>query len=106
MSRYTSATETDRQEMLDAIGVESIDDLFAPIPAEYRLKRDLNVPRQMAESEILDFFQQSSRDNAAGYATFAFCFAGADVPESTASSMASASAPRPVATSAAASPTW
>src|SRR5947209_19212997 len=24
----------------------------------------------MAESEILDFFKQSSRDNAAGYATF------------------------------------
>jgi glycine dehydrogenase subunit 1 len=56
--------------MLAELGCKSIDDLFAPIPAEYRLKRDLNVPRQMAESEILDFFQQSSRDNAAGYATF------------------------------------
>ena len=56
--------------MLREIGVSSIDDLFAHIPAEYRLKRDLKVPPQMAESEILDFFKQSSRDNAAGYATF------------------------------------
>jgi glycine dehydrogenase subunit 1 len=56
--------------MLRAIGCKSIDDLFAPIPAEYRLKRDLNVPRQMSEQEILGFFRQTSRDNAAGFATF------------------------------------
>ncbi len=56
--------------MLSDIGCKSIDDLFAPIPGEYRLKRDLKVPPQMAESEILDFFRRSSRDNAAGYATF------------------------------------
>ena len=29
MSRYTSATDADREAMLAAIGVESIDDLFA-----------------------------------------------------------------------------
>ena len=56
--------------MLRDLGCRSIDDLFAPIPAEYRLKRDLNVPRQMSEQEILGFFRQSSRDNAAGFATF------------------------------------
>ena len=32
MSRYTSATEADRQEMLEAIGVDTIDDLFADVP--------------------------------------------------------------------------
>ena len=36
-----SATKCCRQ-----IGVGSIDDLFATIPAEYRLERDLDVPRQ------------------------------------------------------------
>src|SRR3954470_6821892 len=56
--------------MLREVGARSIDDLFAPIPAEYRVKGDLNIPRQMAESEIIDFFRQSSRDNAAGYASF------------------------------------
>jgi len=68
--RYLPKSPADREQMLRDIGVGSMDDLFAHIPAEYRLQRDLKVPPQMAESEILDFFKQSSRDNAAGYATF------------------------------------
>ena len=53
-----------------AIGARSIDDLFAPIPAEYRLNRDLKIPRQMAESEIVDWFRQRSQENGIGYASF------------------------------------
>jgi len=56
--------------MLDAIGVRSVDDLFAPIPAEYRLSRDLKIPRQMSELEIVDWFKQRSRENGDGYASF------------------------------------
>src|SRR5208283_4256379 len=41
-----------------------------PIPAEYRLSRDLNIPRQMAESEIVDYFRQRSRENGEGYTSF------------------------------------
>ncbi|CAA9478620.1 MAG: Glycine dehydrogenase [decarboxylating] (glycine cleavage system P1 protein), partial [uncultured Solirubrobacteraceae bacterium] len=33
MSRYTSATDEDRREMLAAIGVRSVEELFADIPA-------------------------------------------------------------------------
>ena len=39
------------------IGAKSIDDLFATIPAEYRLGRDLNIPRAYAESEIVDLLR-------------------------------------------------
>jgi glycine dehydrogenase subunit 1 len=56
--------------MLKSIDARSIDDLFAPIPAEYRLQRDLKVPRQMAESEIVDWFRERSRENGDGYTTF------------------------------------
>ena len=56
--------------MLKAIGARSIDDLFAPIPAEYRLNRDLTVPRQMAESEIVDWFRQRSQENGIEYTSF------------------------------------
>jgi len=56
--------------MLKAIGARSIDDLFAPIPAEYRLSRDLKVPRQMAESEIVDWFRERSRENGDEYTSF------------------------------------
>ena len=56
--------------MLGDIGVSSIDDLFAAIPAEYRLTRDLNIPRSYAESEIVEFFRDRAAENGQGYATF------------------------------------
>jgi len=68
--RYLPKSPADREAMLRAIGSRSIDDLFAPIPPEYRLNRDLKVPRQMAESEIVDWFRERSRENGDGYATF------------------------------------
>ncbi|MGA9475955.1 MAG: aminomethyl-transferring glycine dehydrogenase subunit GcvPA [Terriglobales bacterium] len=68
--RYLPKSPTDRQAMLKAIGVRSVDDLFSPIPAEYRLDRDLAIPRQMAESEIVDWFKQRAQENAEGYASF------------------------------------
>src|SRR5690348_13858359 len=68
--RYLPKSPADRAAMLKAIGARSIDDLFSPIPAEYRLGRDLKVPRQMAESEIVDWFRERSRENGDGYASF------------------------------------
>jgi len=68
--RYLPKSPSDREAMLKAIGARSIDDLFAPIPPEYRLNRDLNVPRQMAESEIVDWFRERSRENGDCHATF------------------------------------
>ena len=56
--------------MLAEIGAASIDDLFAIIPAEYRLERDLDVPRQQAESEIVDYFRAAGQKNATDYASF------------------------------------
>jgi glycine dehydrogenase subunit 1 len=56
--------------MQKAIGIRSIDELFAPVPAEYRLSRDLNIPRQMAESEIVDWFKQRAKENGEGYTSF------------------------------------
>src|ERR1700691_1415843 len=68
--RYLPKSPADREAMLKAIGLRSVDEFFAPIPAEYRLNRDLKVPRQMAESEIVDYFRQRSRENGEGYISF------------------------------------
>jgi glycine dehydrogenase subunit 1 len=68
--RYLPKSPTDRAAMLQAIGIRSVDDLFAPIPAEYRLARDLAIPRQMAESEIVDWFKQRAKENGEGYTSF------------------------------------
>src|SRR6201984_2888796 len=68
--RYLPKSPADREAMLKAIGARSIDDLFAPTPPEYRLNRDLKVPRQMAESEIVDWFRQRSQENGIEYTSF------------------------------------
>ena len=55
--RYLPKSPADREEMLSEIGVASIDDLFETIPGEYRLTRDLNVPRQHGEQEVIEHFK-------------------------------------------------
>jgi glycine dehydrogenase subunit 1 len=64
--RYLPKSPTDRAEMLEAIGVSSIEDLFETIPAEYRLTEDMDIPRQHSESEVLDRFRAFAGNIASG----------------------------------------
>lgn len=73
--RYLPKSPVDREEMLAAInettvGISSIADLFSSIPAEYQLTRDLKIPRQHSESEIIERFRGFAENNATGYASF------------------------------------
>jgi glycine dehydrogenase subunit 1 len=54
MSNYTSVTEADRREMLAAIGVSSMEELFADIPEAVRLGRELDLPAGMAEQDVYE----------------------------------------------------
>ena len=53
MSRYTSATDADRAEMLEAIGAGSIEELLVKIPAKVRLSRPLALPPALAETDLI-----------------------------------------------------
>src|ERR1700689_4432311 len=68
--RYLPKSDEERRQMRAEIGAASIDDLFSSIPAEYRLDRDLIVPRQQGESEIVDYFRAAGQRNATDYASF------------------------------------
>jgi glycine dehydrogenase subunit 1 len=68
--RYLPKSDAERSAMLREIGAASIDDLFVTVPEEYRLTRDLNVPRQMGESEIVEHFKAAAARNANGYTSF------------------------------------
>jgi glycine dehydrogenase subunit 1 len=68
--RYLPKSQSDREVMLKDIGVNTVDDLFAAIPSEYRLTRDLSIPRSYAESEIVQFFRDRAAENGQGYASF------------------------------------
>ena len=52
MSRYTSVTDDDLEEMLATIGVASIEDLFVDIPQELRLGRPLGLDDGLSEQEV------------------------------------------------------
>jgi glycine dehydrogenase subunit 1 len=76
MSRYTSATAADRQAMLDAIGVGSVDELFAEIPPGVRLQRPLDLPAGLAEQDVYDHLAELAARNTHADAETSFLGAG------------------------------
>jgi glycine dehydrogenase subunit 1 len=75
VTRYTSATEADRAEMLAAIGVDSVGELFEQIPAPLRLGRPLSLPAGMSEAEVFERLAELAERNAD--AEGEVCFLGA-----------------------------
>jgi glycine dehydrogenase subunit 1 len=75
MTRYTSATDADREAMLREIGIASIEELFGEIPAELRLSRPLALPPGLSESECSDHLSSLAERNAS--AEEETCFLGA-----------------------------
>jgi glycine dehydrogenase subunit 1 len=68
--RYLPKSPSERQEMLQAIGARSIEDLFVSIPAAYRLKEPLRLPGPLSEMEIIDYFRARAAENSRGYTSF------------------------------------
>ena len=70
--KYFPHTADDIQQMLDVIGVRSLDDLYAEIPEEIKLHRELNLPSEKSEEEVRCIIQQLAAQNKP-----LVCFAGA-----------------------------
>ncbi|HGH0774203.1 TPA: aminomethyl-transferring glycine dehydrogenase subunit GcvPA [Staphylococcus pseudintermedius] len=51
--RYIPLTEKDEQEMLETIGVESIQELYSDVPEDVLLSRDLNIADAEPETQLL-----------------------------------------------------
>jgi glycine dehydrogenase subunit 1 len=69
--RYLPLTPSDRAEMLAAIGVASIDALFADVPEPARLEGPVDLPRAMGEIEVeRTIAGMAARNIAAGSAPF------------------------------------
>ena len=49
---YVPHTKEDRSEMLKAIGISGIEELFSDIPSEVKLDRKLDLPPPMSELEL------------------------------------------------------
>lgn len=60
---YISNTDAEREQMLEAIGVQSVDALFAPIPENIRLRRPLNLPGPLDELRLTNYFKELASQN-------------------------------------------
>lgn len=52
MHPYLPQTEQDIKNMLDTIGLKSIDDLFNDVPESMRMKKELDLPKAKSEIEV------------------------------------------------------
>ena len=75
--RYIPNTDADLRTMLQAIGVRSLEDLFADIPNDLRLRRPLKVPQAVGESALLRHLKVMAARNADVESVTSFLGAGA-----------------------------
>jgi glycine dehydrogenase subunit 1 len=76
VTQYTSVTDADRREMLETIGIASIDELFADIPARLRLERPLALPDGLSELEVYEELAALAARNTSAQDEVTFLGAG------------------------------
>ena len=74
---YLFNTPERQAEMLQTIGVSSIDELFGQVPESLRLRRDLNLPAPLAEVALEDHLRRLAGQNVGG--AVRSCFLGGGV---------------------------
>ena len=72
--KYFPHTEDDLRAMLQKVGVTSMDDLYAEVPASIRFQGDYQLPSEMSELEVRQLFEKLGTQNQT-----LTCFAGAGV---------------------------
>ena len=75
--RYLPHTPVDREAMLAAIGVGSVDDLFLDVPESARLDSLIDLPLHQSEQAVSQWFARRSAKNVSASSVPFFCGAGA-----------------------------
>jgi glycine dehydrogenase subunit 1 len=68
VARFTPHTETDIDEMLEVIGVDTLDDLFADVSPKF--EGELDLPPALSEHEALADVNEAAKENVAGLPIF------------------------------------
>lgn len=74
--RYLPQTEEDTRQMLDTIGVSSVEELFSDIPKAVRTPDHLPLKRALKEGELVKTFRQFAAKNADSKTYTSFLGAG------------------------------
>ena len=68
---YFPHTEDDIRQMLDRIGVKSLDDLYSDVPQDVICRNEYDLPDAMSEHEVRQYFEELAEQN-----TSLFCLCG------------------------------
>lgn len=77
MYPYIPHTTEDEQEMLEAIGLTSVEELFDDIPKDVALQRDLDLKPAMSELEVTSYLNKLAAKNCSTSELTCFLGAGA-----------------------------
>lgn len=69
-NQYLPITPEQRRQMLEAIGITSVAELFDYIPAKLRLERPLDLPLPLAEAQLLAHMEELAQRNETGLISF------------------------------------
>ena len=75
--RYIPHTESDISKMLDALGISSVDDLFAQVPRNLRSRAAINLPPGASEAAVRARLTGLAQTNHSGSEVVSFLGAGA-----------------------------
>jgi glycine dehydrogenase subunit 1 len=73
---FLSLTDEDREAMLGAIGVATIDELFEQVPEGVRLRRDLDLEPALSEPELVAHMEELASRNVSSRDEISFLGAG------------------------------
>ena len=76
MTPFVSLTERDERELLDAIGVATVDELFRDLPAGVRFDRPLDLPPALSEPEVVAHLEELAARNVPAGRELSFLGAG------------------------------
>ena len=68
---YFPHTEDDIRQMLDRIGVESLEDIYSDVPQDVIYREEYDLPDAMSEHEVRQYFEELAEHN-----TSLFCLCG------------------------------
>ena len=69
MDNFVAHSQKDREEMLNSIGISSVEDLFVQIPKFVRIDK-LNLPKSMSEMEVQREIKKIAAKNKVNYLKF------------------------------------
>ncbi len=74
--RYLPHTQDEIKEMLEVVGVDSLEELFGPVGEECRRDRELDLPGPLSEMELLRHIEEMVKDTRPSSSVNSFLGAG------------------------------